>query len=158
MDISLHTAAKIWNIAENCSNLVSCDFGDPTLTEVRILNFRDIIGHKGWKDIFWVQTFHFFQKKLILSVSHQYTRFYVKNALFLPKRPKFRGKQTNSKKILENRQSGCFFLTKIFFGNIRPIEKKLEHFLWPVATEGGKNAPLFSENPTPPFIAFWWLL
>ena len=36
-----------------------------------------------------------------------------------------------------NRQSEYFFLTKICFGNIRPIEKKLEHFLSAWTTGGG---------------------
>ena len=30
--------------------------------------------------------------------------------------------------VLENRQTECFFLTKIFFDNIRPIEKSYDRF------------------------------
>ena len=38
---------------------------------------------------------------------------------------KFSGKQTNQQNILKNNQTEYFFLTKTFFDNIRPIEKKL---------------------------------
>ena len=125
-----------------CPKWTSEDFGASTLTELKIAIFTDIITLKEWKDIFWAQTFHFFPKFLNLSVSHQYSRFYAKKASFLQNFEKFCGKQTNSNFFLENRQSECFCLTKIFFGNIRPIEKKLCHFSHHNRTGGGDKCSL----------------
>ena len=75
-----------------CPKWASEDFGVSTLTELKIISFTDITTLKGWKDIFWAQTFHFFQKFLNLSVSHQYSRFYAKKASFLQNFEKFCGK------------------------------------------------------------------
>ena len=41
----------------------------------KIIILGDIISLGGWKHIYCIQTFHFFIKKVSLSVSHQYTHF-----------------------------------------------------------------------------------
>ena len=49
---------------------------------------------------------------------------------------KFRGKQTNQQNVLKNRQTKCFFVTKTFFDNIRPIGKIYDR-LFDMGSRGG---------------------
>ena len=68
-----------------------------------------------------------------VSVSHKISSHLAKHMLFLCKKSILFAKcdeilwetDTLTKCFLEYRQTECFFLTKTFFDNIRPIEKKV---------------------------------
>ena len=66
--------------------------------------------------------FVWFPKKILtLSVSQEISTYFVRLVCLLRKIQKFHGKQTKSKIFLEIRQSECFFITKMFYIDIRPI-------------------------------------
>ena len=52
---------------------IQFDFSSSNPQKIIILG--DIISLGGWKHIYCIQSFHFFIKKVSLSVSHQYARF-----------------------------------------------------------------------------------
>ena len=82
--------------------------------------------------------------------------FWKKRLNFLKKGGENGGKQTNSKFVLENRQSEYFCLTYFSKLNRDQIEKKLWHFEDnPVS---GGNLPENSEKATRPLIRFLYLL
>ena len=72
---------------------------DSILNKHTTVNFWAFIALGGWKTIFRNQTFHFCQKFLTLSVSHQYKPFKLKNSPKLLFFGQSSGKQTKSKKI-----------------------------------------------------------
>ena len=121
-----------------CPKWASEDFGVSTLTELKIIIFTDITTLKGWKDIFWAQTFQFFSKIFEFVCFPPIFEILRKKGIIFTKFRKILWETDKLKFFLENRQSECFCLTKIFFGNIRPIEKKLCHFFTTYTQGGGE--------------------
>ena len=101
-----------------------------------------------------LKLFIFLKKKLICLFPINIRYFKPKKAFFGQKQGKNGGKQTNSKTILENRQSKYFCLTYFSKLNRDQVEKKLWHFEDnPVS--GRKN---LAENPEKSDTTFRWVL
>ena len=123
---------------------------DSILNKHTAVNFWAFIALGGWKNIFRIQTFYFFFNFVTLSVSHQDKSFRLKNSQKLLFFGQNRGKQTKSKKFLENRQTWCWSITYFSSPDIRPIGKKLDHFKVK-SQRGGRSSNRRPLKTSPPF-------